>query len=98
MRKRMLLDASYGGYWGKMQKLASVSEKLDQHYVSTNTGLAQSVFPARFTAVPDANLVDKRAGLVRMAKAGRARVLRAITVDRLADDFRRLYASQAGED
>ena len=97
MRKRILLDASYGEYWGKMRKLASVSEKLDQHYVSTNTGLAQSVLPARFTAVPDANLVDKQAGLARMAKAGRVRMLEAITVHRMADDFRRLCVSQAGE-
>ena len=97
MRKRILIVASYGGHWVQMRKLASVFEELDQHYVSTNTGLAQSVLPARFTAVPDANLVDKRAGLARMAETGRTRVLEAYTVDRLADDFRRLYADLARE-
>jgi len=44
-----------------------------------------------------ARLDDDRAGLARMAEAGRARVLEAYTVDRLADDFRRLYADLAGE-
>lgn len=44
-----------------------------------------------------ARLDDDRTGLASMAEAGRARVLEAYTVDRLADDFRRLYASLAGE-
>ncbi len=44
-----------------------------------------------------ARLDDDRAGLAQMAEAGRARVLEAYTVDRLADDFRRLYACLAGE-
>lgn len=45
-----------------------------------------------------ARLDDDRAGLVRMAEAGRARVQEAYTVDRLAGDFRRLYTGLAGED
>jgi len=44
-----------------------------------------------------ARLDDDRAGLAGMAEAGRARVLEAYTVDRLADDFQRLYAGLAGE-
>lgn len=43
-----------------------------------------------------ARLDDDRAGLARMAEAGRARVLEAYTVDRLASDFRRIYAELAG--
>jgi glycosyltransferase involved in cell wall biosynthesis len=45
-----------------------------------------------------ARLDDDRTALAGMAEAGRARVLEAYTVDRLADDFRRLYADLAGED
>lgn len=37
-------------------------------------------------------LDDDRAGLFRMAEAGRQRVLERYTVGRLADDFRKLYA------
>lgn len=45
-----------------------------------------------------ARLDDDRTALAGMAEAGRARVLEAYTVDRLADDFRRLYADLAGGD
>ena len=66
MRKKILLVASYGGHWVQMRKLASAFKEVDQHYVSTNAGLAQSVLPARFTAVPDANL-DEKLGLAVLA-------------------------------
>lgn len=44
-----------------------------------------------------ARLDDDRPGLASMAEAGRARVLEAYTVDRLAGDFRRLYAELVAE-
>lgn len=59
MRKKILLVASHGGHWVQMRKLAPAFEELDQHYVSTNSGLADSVLPASFSAVPDANLDEK---------------------------------------
>lgn len=43
-----------------------------------------------------ARLDDGRASLAGMAEAGRRRVLEAYTVDRLAGDFRRIYAELAG--
>lgn len=43
-----------------------------------------------------AHLDDDRASLASMAEAGRKRVLEAYTVDRLAGDFRRIYAELAG--
>lgn len=43
-----------------------------------------------------ARLDDNRASLAGMAEAGRKRVLEAYTVDRLAGDFRRIYAELAG--
>lgn len=66
MRKKILLVASYGGHWVQMRRLASAFEELDQHYVSTNSGLADSVLPASFSVVPDANL-DEKLGLVFLA-------------------------------
>lgn len=66
MRKRILLVASHGGHWVQMRRLTPAFEGLDQHYVSTNSGLADSVLPARFSFVPDANL-DEKLGLVFLA-------------------------------
>lgn len=43
-----------------------------------------------------ARLDDDRGSLAGMAEAGRKRVLEAYTVDRLAGDFRRIYAELAG--
>lgn len=62
MRKKILLVASCGGHWVQMRRLAPAFEGLDQHYVSTNIGLAESVLPASFSVVPDANL-DEKLGL-----------------------------------
>jgi glycosyltransferase involved in cell wall biosynthesis len=46
---------------------------------------------ARALAGAVAALDDDRAALIRMAKAGRQRILERYTVARLADDFRKLY-------
>lgn len=66
MSKKILIVASFGGHWVQMRKLSHAFEGLDQYYVSTNAGLADSVFPASFSVVPDANLDDKL-GLVFLA-------------------------------
>lgn len=42
-------------------------------------------------------LDDNREQLTRMAEAGRQRILESYTVNRLAEDFQRLYAELAGE-
>jgi len=66
MKKKILIVASFGGHWVQMRRLAYAFEELDQHYVSTNVCLADSVLPASFSVVPDANL-DEKLGLAFLA-------------------------------
>lgn len=66
MKKKILLVASFGGHWVQMRRLAPAFDGLEQHYVSTNKGLADSVLPAGFSVVPDANL-DEKLGLIFLA-------------------------------
>lgn len=53
-----LLVASHGGHWVQMRRLAPALEGLDQHYVSTNLVLADSVLPVEMQNI--ASLLYKR--------------------------------------
>jgi UDP-N-acetylglucosamine:LPS N-acetylglucosamine transferase len=55
----VLAISSRGGHWVQLRRLAPAFEACDTHWASTDSALADQVFPARFTAIPEASRWDR---------------------------------------